>query len=46
MQMGTRVVPDVSLDEEETFDLLYIPGGVGFGAIATDKRPERDPAAP
>lgn len=38
MQMGTQVVPDVALDEEELFDILYVPGGVGSGAIATDER--------
>jgi putative intracellular protease/amidase len=38
MQMGTQVIPDSTLDDEETFDILYIPGGVGSGAIATDER--------
>jgi hypothetical protein len=38
MQMGTQVVPDIALDGEELFDILYIPGGVGSGAIATDEQ--------
>ncbi|MDF5756958.1 DJ-1/PfpI family protein [Spongiactinospora sp. TRM90649] len=38
MQMGTQVVPDAALDDEETFDVLYVPGGVGSGAVATDER--------
>jgi len=38
MQMGTQIVPDTSLDDEEIFDILYIPGGIGSGAIATDER--------
>jgi putative intracellular protease/amidase len=38
MQMGTQVVPDRTLDPEFLYDLLYIPGGVGSGAIATDER--------
>src|SRR5947207_10393723 len=36
MQMGTQVVPDTALNDEDLFDILYIPGGVGSGAIATD----------
>ena len=38
MQMGTQVVPDRTLDPERLYDLLYIPGGVGSGAIASDER--------
>jgi putative intracellular protease/amidase len=38
MQMGTQVVPDVSLDDDVLWDILYVPGGVGSGAIATDRR--------
>ncbi|WP_426565362.1 DJ-1/PfpI family protein [Angustibacter sp. McL0619] len=38
MQMGTQVVPDRTLDPDHLYDLLYIPGGVGSGAIATDER--------
>jgi putative intracellular protease/amidase len=38
MQMGTQVVPDASLDEDRLYDILYVPGGVGSGAIVTDDR--------
>lgn len=38
MQMGTQVVPDTSLDPDKLYDILYVPGGVGSGAIATDPR--------
>jgi putative intracellular protease/amidase len=38
MQMGTQVVPDIALADEPLFDILYVPGGVGSGAIATDER--------
>lgn len=38
MQMGTQVIPDAALDEDELFDVFYVPGGVGSGALATDDR--------
>ena len=38
MQMGTQVVPDATLGDNDLFDLLYVPGGVGSGAMTTDKR--------
>lgn len=38
MQMGTQVVPDAALDDDELYDLLYIPGGVGSGEIARNER--------
>jgi putative intracellular protease/amidase len=38
MQMGTQVVPDMALEDGEMFDILYVPGGVGSGAVATDER--------
>ncbi|WP_412737773.1 DJ-1/PfpI family protein [Krasilnikovia sp. MM14-A1259] len=38
MQMGTQVIPDGTLDDDQLFDILYIPGGIGSGAIATDER--------
>jgi putative intracellular protease/amidase len=38
MQMGTQIVPDAALEEADLFDLLYVPGGVGSGALATDDR--------
>lgn len=38
MQMGTKVVPDAVLQENDLFDLLYIPGGVGSGKMTLDKR--------
>ena len=38
MQMGTQVIPDAVLDHEELFDIFYVPGGVGSGAVATDDR--------
>jgi putative intracellular protease/amidase len=38
MQMGTKVVPDARLGDNDLFDLLYVPGGVGSGAMTKDKR--------
>ncbi|MEU4287301.1 DJ-1/PfpI family protein [Kribbella sp. NPDC026596] len=38
MQMGTQVVPDAALDDTRTYDLLYVPGGVGSGEMAKDER--------
>lgn len=38
MQMGTQVVPDGAIDEDQLFDIFYVPGGIGSGAIATDER--------
>jgi putative intracellular protease/amidase len=38
MQMGTQVIPDATLDDNQLFDILYLPGGIGSGAIATDER--------
>ncbi len=38
MQMGTQVIPDAMLDDDQLFDILYVPGGIGSGAIATDER--------
>jgi transcriptional regulator GlxA family with amidase domain len=38
MQMGTQVVPDATLGDNDLFDLLYVPGGVGSGAMTKDKR--------
>jgi putative intracellular protease/amidase len=38
MQMGTQVIPDATLDDEQLFDILYVPGGIGSGTIATDER--------
>ncbi|MER7109422.1 DJ-1/PfpI family protein [Streptomyces sp. NPDC000229] len=38
MQMGTNVVADGVLTEDDLFDILYIPGGVGSGAILSDER--------
>lgn len=38
MQMGTRIVPDAAVGEDDLFDLLYVPGGTGSGAMAKDKR--------
>lgn len=38
MQMGTQVIPDAVLDEDASFDILYIPGGVGSGELAKDER--------
>jgi putative intracellular protease/amidase len=34
MQMGTQVVPDAVLDDGDLFDLLYVPGGMGSGAMS------------
>lgn len=38
MQMGTQVVPDCTLDPDFLYDILYVPGGVGSGDIASDDR--------
>jgi putative intracellular protease/amidase len=38
MQMGTQVIPDAALEDDQLFDILYLPGGIGSGAIATDER--------
>ncbi len=38
MQMGTQVVPDRHLDSDTLYDILYVPGGIGSGAIAADDR--------
>ncbi|TDC72162.1 DJ-1/PfpI family protein [Streptomyces hainanensis] len=38
MQMGTNVVPDGVLNEDDLFDILYIPGGVGSAALLSDER--------
>jgi len=41
MQMGTNVVPDSVLNDEELFDILYIPGGVGSGAMLANDRVQK-----
>jgi putative intracellular protease/amidase len=33
MQMGTEVVPNAFLEDSATYDLFYVPGGVGSGAL-------------
>jgi putative intracellular protease/amidase len=38
MQMGTQVIPDAVFTDEDLFDLLYVPGGVGSGKVALDDR--------
>lgn len=38
MQMGTQVVPDAVLGDDDLFDLLYVPGGVGSGEVTLDDR--------
>jgi len=38
MQMGTQVVPDTSLEDDRLYDILYVPGGVGSGALAKNER--------
>jgi putative intracellular protease/amidase len=38
MQMGTQVIPDVQLDDDTRYDILYVPGGVGSGELAKDER--------
>jgi putative intracellular protease/amidase len=38
MQMGTEVIADSVLNENDLYDILYIPGGVGSGALTTDER--------
>ena len=36
MQMGTQVVPGGRLSGDDLFDMLYVPGGVGIGALTTN----------
>jgi putative intracellular protease/amidase len=36
--MGTQVVPDATLSEDDRYDILYVPGGVGSGELAKDER--------
>lgn len=38
MQMGTQVIADSVLDDDELFDIFYVPGGVGSGALTTNDR--------
>lgn len=38
MQTGTQVIPDRTLDPEIRYDILYVPGGIGSGALLTDQR--------
>ena len=38
MQMGTKVIPDATLGDNDLYDMLYVPGGVGSGAMTKDKR--------
>lgn len=38
MQMGTQVIPDAVIGGDDLYDVLYVPGGVGSGAVATDER--------
>jgi len=38
MQMGTQVVTDAAISDEDLYDVLYVPGGVGSGAVAGDER--------
>jgi transcriptional regulator GlxA family with amidase domain len=38
MQMGTQVMVDGTLGGTDVFDLLYVPGGVGSGAMTRDAR--------
>ena len=38
MQMGTYVVPDAVLSDDDTFDILYVPGGVGTGQMTQTEK--------
>jgi transcriptional regulator GlxA family with amidase domain len=38
MQMGTQVVPNALFDDQEMFDLFYIPGGVGSGLMTQNEK--------
>ena len=38
MQMGTQVVRDCVLSDDFLYDILYIPGGVGSGALLNNER--------
>ncbi|MCW2541991.1 MAG: ThiJ/PfpI protein [Frankiales bacterium] len=38
MQMGTQVIPDAVFADEDLFDLLYVPGGVGSGKLSLDEK--------
>src|SRR5262249_41508492 len=38
MQMGLQVIPQSQLNPTSTFDLLYVPGGLGSGEASRDAR--------
>jgi len=38
MQMGTRVMTDGAAGEDEMFDLLFVPGGMGSGEASKNQR--------
>src|SRR5208282_1033917 len=38
MQTGTEVVPDGVLDDQQLFDLFYVPGGVGSGDMTRNDK--------
>src|SRR5215510_3983867 len=37
-QMGTVVQPARTLTDDDRFDMVYVPGGIGAGAASTDVR--------
>ena len=38
MQMGTKVLVDGTLNEGDLYDILYVPGGVGSGAMTQNEK--------
>lgn len=38
MQTGTQVVPDAVLGDNDLFDIFYVPGGVGSGAMTQNHK--------
>src|SRR5215471_14108153 len=38
MQTGTQVIPNAELGDDDLFDILYIPGGIGSGAMTQNQK--------
>lgn len=38
MQMGTKVIVDGTIAESDLYDILYVPGGVGSGAMTQNEK--------
>ncbi len=40
-QMGTHVVVDGTLGDDDLYDIFYVPGGVGSGAMTSNAKMTR-----